>query len=252
MGMDAVALLRISHATLTKPLTAHGDPKHHVFFAANGVPVRITPLDDGALVWTPIRFASEPDELALGVRALVGDTLDAHDDKRGVYVFPDVASPKARGYDAVIDEVGEVGMWVPKVAKDYIPRRVVEAPAGSLEAQVRDMMSAIPPDVLARMEEAMASGDLSALEQVRAQVEAAMGGEAGLARLREQFAAALAQQGLSLEDLQQQMMSAFGGDEGDMMTAMRQAQEQLEELRRTDPEKFAEIERQMREQLGKK
>ena len=69
-------------------------------------------LDDAALVRTSIRFDLEPDELASALVRRLGDAFG--DDARGVFVVPDVAFDEARAhrtYDAVLEAIGEVGMW---------------------------------------------------------------------------------------------------------------------------------------------
>lgn len=75
-------------------------------------PVRVEALQDGLLLHTPLDFGDEPEELAGAVRSLLGDALASqHRDPRGVFLIPSAAAPKARSYDAVIDEVGEGGVW---------------------------------------------------------------------------------------------------------------------------------------------
>jgi len=49
------------------------------------------------------------------VRALIGAAASQHMDPRGVFFIPDVAAPRARNYDAVLEEVGEGGLWGPAI-----------------------------------------------------------------------------------------------------------------------------------------
>ena len=70
-------------------------------------------LEDAALVRTAIRFDLEPDDLAAALVARLGDAFG--DDARGVFVVPDVALDLAREhatFDAIVDGIGEAGMWV--------------------------------------------------------------------------------------------------------------------------------------------
>jgi hypothetical protein len=70
-------------------------------------------LDDAALVRTSIRFDLEPDDLATALAARLADAFG--DDPRGLFVVPDVALAEARAHRthaAVVDAIGEAGMWV--------------------------------------------------------------------------------------------------------------------------------------------
>ena len=98
MSLDAYALLRLSESSLS-----------------GRAPGGVFALADAVLVKTGASFAAEPAELAIGLRRLLGETLDAHDDTRGVYFLPAAAVEPARGagsYAAVIEAIGEAGMWV--------------------------------------------------------------------------------------------------------------------------------------------
>ncbi|MBN8610934.1 MAG: hypothetical protein J0L92_10140 [Deltaproteobacteria bacterium] len=94
MSLEAIALVRL-------PDHASGD----------GVVV----LSDAVLIKTGASFAAEPLELATGLRRLLGETLDRHDDERGVFFVPAVALDAAKSagsYAAVIEAIGEAGMWI--------------------------------------------------------------------------------------------------------------------------------------------
>jgi hypothetical protein len=94
MSLEAIALVRL-------PDHASGD----------GVVV----LSDAVLIQTGASFAAEPLELATGLRRLLGEALDRHDDERGVFFVPAVAldaAKRAGSYAAVIEAIGEAGMWV--------------------------------------------------------------------------------------------------------------------------------------------
>lgn len=245
MSMDAVALVKIPFEQLARGLSPHTDANvsagDRVYRGPGGALFRLQPLDDATLVFTPVPFATEPDEIALAVRTLLGGGLDAHDDKRGIFVLPDKAAPKGGGYAAALDDVGELGMWVPKVAADYVPKRIAEAPAGSMEAQLRDLMAAIPPDQLAQMESLMASGDPNAFGAIQAQLASVFGSPEALAQLQQTVGAMLEQHGGDPNALLSQMGFA-GGDEADMF---EQARAQIEALRETNPELYRQLKAQL-------
>lgn len=74
-------------------------------------------LDDAALVRTAIRFDLEPDDLATALLTRLGDAFG--DDERGLFVVPDVALEEARKhrtFEAVLDAIGDAGMWVRRVS----------------------------------------------------------------------------------------------------------------------------------------
>lgn len=114
MSLDAFALLRLPHSTVTAR-------------SPEGVIV----LTDAVLLETGASFAAEPAELAIGLRRLLGDALDAHDDARGVYFLPSAAVEPARSagsYAAVIEAIGEAGMWIAPVEEGATARpTMVEA-----------------------------------------------------------------------------------------------------------------------------
>src|SRR5581483_354029 len=78
----------------------------------DGTPFAMATLEDAVTVWTGAPFDAEPDVLSRMAVALLGPGLDAHGDDRGLYVFPDVATPRGVNYAAVVDELGEIGMWL--------------------------------------------------------------------------------------------------------------------------------------------
>lgn len=151
MSIDAVALVRIPG----------WQPAPQLFAIA---------LEDAFLVPTTAPFASEPDELGLALRDRLGDALDRHDDPRGVFMLPDVASPRGKTYDAVIEEIGEAGVWAPIVASGHVPARLQNAAPGSFEALAGQLMSAIGGGTLAELQRAMMSGDTEAFARAQQQM----------------------------------------------------------------------------------
>lgn len=119
MSIDAVALLKRSSLrdiSLPTPSTP-GLPQPQVLEHV---------LDDCILFHTHVNFGDDPEAHAVALRRMLGEHLDAHVDPRGIFCVPDVAVDHARtlkSYDAVIEAIGEAGMWVPMVAADFIPER---------------------------------------------------------------------------------------------------------------------------------
>lgn len=126
MSIDAVALLKRSSLRDTRVGSHPGFLEHA--------------LEDAVLFHTHARFGHEPDELAFALRAQLGDLLDAHDDARGVFLLPDVAlehAMQAQRYDAVIEAIGEAGMWCPLVSADFIPQRMQDDAVMALLARAQ-------------------------------------------------------------------------------------------------------------------
>jgi hypothetical protein len=155
MSIDALALLRIPG----------WQPAPELFAIA---------LGDAFLVPTTAPFASEPDELGLALRTRVGEALDRHTDPRGVFCVPDVASPTATSYDAVVEEIGEAGVWAPLVPSGYVPERLRNAVPGSFEAISGQIMGAMDPGTMEELQRAMMSGDADAFGRVQEQMMAAL------------------------------------------------------------------------------
>src|SRR5262245_49092015 len=125
MSIDAVALLK------GKDLALPDDLKR-------------TSLDDATLVNTGLDLSSS--ELAIELSETLGEALDAHDDSRGVFVMPAKVQPKARSYQAVIDEVGELGMWVETVEAEPMMMPDMSAlGSGAFGALMGELMQAIDP-----------------------------------------------------------------------------------------------------------
>ena len=148
MSIEAIALLRL-------PALASDDAVTDLIV-----------LSDAVLLRTGATFAAEPHELATGLRRMLGEKLDGHDDERGVFFVPGAALEPARsagGYQAVIEAIGEAGMWVALVEDGSTARpTMVEA----LMARAMDGEEIDPESMqgamrasLAQMAEAFAGGD---------------------------------------------------------------------------------------------
>jgi hypothetical protein len=127
MSIDAVALL--------------GIPKLVAPRSALGAEYLVQHRGKASLLHTFNRFhGAAPDEHALALRQLLGPALDAHDDSRGILVFPDVCEPKGKSYEAIVRELEGAGVWAPKVDLDHAPARYTDAATDSHEGLVAKML----------------------------------------------------------------------------------------------------------------
>lgn len=189
MGISALALLRLR------------DPSKLDLGS-----LRVTRLDDAVLLHTQASFANEPEALSEAVLELVGPGYRAaHDDRRGIFFVPDVAMPRARTYDGVIEEIGEGGVWGPLPDESMQPGEIGSAAA--LGALLGGILEQMPQSVLDSMGDA-ARGKPGAFEAAASQLHAAMGNNPGLAQL----SSALQSSGLDLQALVGQVESALATD----------------------------------------
>jgi hypothetical protein len=108
MSIDAMAVLKIPK--LPAPKTEWGGT-YLVYHRR-----------DCSLLYTMAHFhGSAPEELALLVRQILGDRLDAHADARGIFFYPDVCEPLGESYEGILAELQSAGVWAPKVAADFVP-----------------------------------------------------------------------------------------------------------------------------------
>jgi hypothetical protein len=139
---------------------------------------RVVKLDDAVLLHTNIDFGSEPEAIIAAVRAAAGDdAVDDHEDDRGILVIPAVARPKAKRYEDVIAEVGDLGMWIDEDSFDDEAEGAAAAPGiggGGLDALVGQMMGAMGPGGIEELQRAMMSGDPAAMARVQSMVQSAM------------------------------------------------------------------------------
>ncbi|WP_394838143.1 hypothetical protein LVJ94_14635 [Pendulispora rubella] len=186
MGIDAVAVLRLApsrlHAELAPAPDAPAALPDLLFTGKNGVPLRVRPLADAVCILTGAPFATPGDELSLLVRQLLGPLFDEHRDTRGIFVVPDVASHGANTetYDALVERVGDAGEWAPIVPDGYVPERLRNAPAGSLDAALGEIMGALDPALVQQMTRAVFSGDPEAFAEAQTNLEKALPQMGGL------------------------------------------------------------------------
>ncbi|MET0344141.1 MAG: hypothetical protein ABW252_24210 [Polyangiales bacterium] len=161
MTISAIALLRVSLDSLPEAVRA-----------------RATALDDGILLPTDAAFATDPEELSITVRALVGPALeDEHRDARGIFLIPDVVSPSGKSYEAVIDEIGEGGVWGPLVDALDTPEG-----ADAFKSMLGGLLEHLPGSLLAAAN-AAAQGQPGAFEAMSQQLSGMLGGNPALAQL---------------------------------------------------------------------
>jgi len=210
-------------------------------------PTRIERLDDAVLVYTGASFATEPEQLAEALAGLVGEsTLAEHDDPRGILFIPDVAAPKARSYEAVVEEVGEGGVWAAPALDAY-------GAAPDLGALLGSMLAQLPPSLLSAASSA-AQGDRGALDAVSAQVQALLGSSPQLQQLAGQLGGMLGQAapgapapaGSELAQLED-MFASFGGGAA-AEASLHQLASQMQSELAADPAKFEQLAQQL---LGK-
>jgi hypothetical protein len=204
-------------------------------------------LDDALIVHTGVSFATEPEQLAEALAALVGESaLAQHDDPRGILFIPDVAAPRGRSYDAVVEEVGEGGVWAAPALESF-------GQAPDFGALLGDMLAQLPPSILAAAS-AAAQGDRGALDVVSAQVQALLGSSPQLQQLAGQLGGMLGDAGpgaplpagselAKLED----MFASFGGGAAAEASLHQLASHMQSELS-ADPAKFEQLAQQL---LGK-
>ena len=198
--MHALAVVRVPFAKLVEVLgTAEGPedaPADGAWVTTPQGPIAVTPLDDGAVVRTGVSAATDPEELGVLLRVVLGDLADAHDDERGVLVIPERARGDASTYAALVEDAADLGDWI----------ELPVAAEGGLEA----MMGQVA---------AMMGNDPSQMEGLWSQAQQLMANPDTQARLME---AAQAMMG--------QMQSGKGLDFGALAQQARQVIDQDPEL----------------------
>ena len=70
--------------------------------------------------------------------------LAAHDDERGVFVFPEKALPEgATTMEALVEEIGELGEWIELAAPGLPEEATFQALGAGQIAQCRDTISGV-------------------------------------------------------------------------------------------------------------
>jgi hypothetical protein len=128
MSIDAIAILNVPYLNACKEQSSQAARTA----AVTPVAYPFKPVGSDATACSlGIGFGTEPEELAAYVRQVAGTTLDLHQDPRGVFVVPSVAWKSSySSYQAVLDEVGELGQWVTKMSAEVSTRTL----AGTMHA----------------------------------------------------------------------------------------------------------------------
>jgi hypothetical protein len=148
MPMNTAVVLRVQNASFPTTL-------------------RTVALEDATLVYTDLPFETDRTELADKLSDVLDEALDDHEDARGLYVFPTVVQPKARTYDAVIEELGEGGEWLVMEAT---------APMVSLQEAMASMSEMLPPEMRNGFDQAVQNA--GGMEAVVAQAQALLQSDA--------------------------------------------------------------------------
>jgi hypothetical protein len=120
MSMSAMAVVAIGFQQLAdtlgdaeSPARAKTPERARWLKSLYGGAILVHELEDGAIVdlGQSVRDV-EGDELVSALRAHLGPLLDAHDDERGLFVFPEKVRGEATTIAAMIDELGELGEWL--------------------------------------------------------------------------------------------------------------------------------------------
>jgi hypothetical protein len=110
MTKHAAAILHLAPSRVREALpSSDGDD---VRVAANGENVTIAALSDATIVQLGVSIGEEPETLAARVRELLGALVEAHEEERGVPVYPSSYELQAKSWDAAIEELGEAADWV--------------------------------------------------------------------------------------------------------------------------------------------
>lgn len=247
MGIEAVALLHISSAVLAETLEpVPGSPG--ALRGPSGDALEAVALEDATLLRGIAPFDAEPDELAARLRELLGDALARHEDDRGVYLFPDVAKPRATTYAAVIEELGEVGFWVSLGG----PSNAHQAPRAALPPELRtqldDLMGGVDAEALGELQRAMASSDPADLAKLSTRLQRELGEKGEIPESLQQSMQD------ALEEAQRFMGSPAGGEApppapalplgGDLTALADAARQQLEALSDAERDQVAALARQ--------
>ena len=172
MAMDAVVLLRASGKTIASALAAHlASPAG----AKSPKDLVATAIDGGALLYTRLPFSAEPGEVLGAVKRYLGKAVDAHDDKRGVYVFPDLGRGSPGSYDEVLEDLGELGYW----AKWSDVGKKTQAPAAALNPS----FPGVDPNLMQNLASAAMSNDPDEMARLGAQFGDLLAKQAGLGDL---------------------------------------------------------------------
>lgn len=258
MGMEAIALVKLTPAQIDAAFPAKGSDRP----GADGKPLKLVALEDSVLVLLGTSFDLEPDEAGYEVRKRLGDALDAHDDSHGVLIVPDKARPKSKRYADAVEEVGDLGFWAKKVAKDFVPAKRTKAAdvdenlkktmpdSNPFGAQLSSLMGGFSPDIMAQAQAMLSSPDgANIFAEAQKQVAAMMAQPGGMDALAKGLSEALGAQGLDADALKGLIPEKMPSPE-EMQALFEKGQQDLEKLQREDPTKVDELKKKFGDLLG--
>lgn len=254
MGMEAIALVKLTPAQIDAAFPAKGADRP----GADGKPLKLVALEDSVLVLLGTSFDLEPDEAGYEVRKRLGDAIDAHDDSHGILIVPDKARPKSKRYADAVEEVGDLGFWAKKVAKDFVP--AMRTKAADVDEDVKktvpdsnpfaSLMGGFSPDIMAQAQAMLSSPDGANLfAEAQKQVAAMMAQPGGMDALAKGLSDALGAQGLDGDALKALMPEKMPSPE-EMQAMFEKGQEDLQKLQREDPAQVDELKKKFGDLLG--
>jgi hypothetical protein len=231
MSITTVAMVKLPRAVFegfTRATAAPSDPsrlrltrEQHTF------EVRL--LDDGALIYTDAPF-SDPVASLDHLWELLGDDLADHDDDRGVFAIPSTARVGASTFDAIAEEIGELGEWLSldednEDDEDEVINDTQEvAGAGpDLMSMMANITNSLGADTIMSLQRAMMSGDAQAMARAQDALTAKLSQQQGLASQLESLMGAMPPglRDMAMNSSPEQLMQQMRGQvPPDMLAAM--------------------------------
>ncbi len=182
MSVDAVAVIRVPYADVCRAQDLSPAPDHGAALEATFPFVPVGTDATGCFLGVPYMSASE--DLAAVVRQIVGASLDAHDDERGIAILADAGWPDD-GFASYEDAVAAAPKFAPQISdaelRTAIEARMQSAGFGALASQMAELsMQMGVPQAGSQGQPELGGGILEAAQQMlasmspeqRAQIEA--------------------------------------------------------------------------------
>lgn len=205
MSMETVALLRLPRAafeSFARAPSPSDDASVVRLTGADKKPFDVRFLDDATIVFTGVPFDGDAEDVLDVLDDRLDQLFDEHDEARGLFVFPRKALVAVSTYQAMLDEVGELGEWIALDADDSneadaaAQRGVIvndaddeddEDDGGDLMQMVAGLANSLGPETLARMQSAMFSGDPNAMARAQQEMMTALMSRGDLDQITAQF-----------------------------------------------------------------
>lgn len=228
MSMNAIAIVRIAPETIRQALPATDE--EDVRRGATGGPVRIRALSNATAIYLGVPLTESPESLGLELATLLGDVLLAHDEARGVPVYPESYALEADSWDDAIAELGDGADWIP-----------LPVPGGAAMPDLSALLGASGAAQLQGFAKQLEGEDGGALLQQAMQMAQQLAQSGALEGLAQQLAGAASnpKEALANMGMGPDALGAMGLDLG---AIAKQAQSMLAD----NPE----LEAQLRAQLG--